>query len=170
MVKREQEPGHTGGGQGSSISSDHHVLVKPLLCLTKFIFLPQKPASNTPGIHSFSQIYSKGGLLLLGNHTQPWVGEALLSTGGGHTQHQNYPCSFPLDSIFSLNTKLPLGYKLMFVYLLENSLPASLSMMPGAWKCWICSPEHTHTNISPGKPWKKCSIQCGWMLMAEPLF
>lgn len=126
--------------------------VEPLLCLIKFIFLPQKSAS---GIHSFSQIYSKGGLLLIGTHTQPQVREALLNTGGHHTQHQNYPGSFPLDLIFSLNTKLPLRYKLMVVYLLENPLLASLTMVPGAWKCWICPPEHTHTNISPGKPLEK---------------
>lgn len=101
----------------------HHALVEPLLCLVKFIFLPQKPASNPPGIHSFSQIYSKGVLLLPGNHTQPQVGEALLGTGGGHTQHQNYPGNFSLDLIFSLNTKLPLRHTLVFVYLLENPLP-----------------------------------------------
>lgn len=140
---------------GKDLQYPCHALIEPLLCVIKFIFLPQKPASNTPGIQSFSQIYSKGVLLLPGNHTQPQVGEALLSTGGGHTQHQNYPGSFPRDLIFSLNTKVPLGYKLMFVYLLENPLSASLSVMPGAWKCWICPPENTHTNISPGKPWKK---------------
>lgn len=140
---------------GKDAQYPHHALVEPLLCLIKFIFLPQKPASNTPGIHSFSQIYSKGELLLTGTHTQPQVREALLSTGGRHTQHQNYPGSFPLDLIFSFNTELPLGYKLMFVYLLENPLLASLSMVPGAWKCWICPLEHTHTDISPGKPLEK---------------
>lgn len=100
----------------------HRALRDLLLCLIKFIFLPQKPVSNTPGIHSFSQMYSKSGLLLPGKHTQPQVEEALLSTGGGHTQHQNYPGSSSLDLIFSFNTKFPLRYNLLFVHLLENSL------------------------------------------------
>lgn len=101
----------------------HHALVEALLRLIKFIFLPQKPALNTPGIHSISQIYSGGELLLPGSHTQPRVGAALLSTGGGHTQHQNYPGSFSLDLIFSLNTKLPLRYELMFISWKIISLP-----------------------------------------------